>query len=226
MPGDSLQTIRIWDLPTRLFHWALALCVVGLLITGKIGGPAMVWHSRIGYAVGALLLFRLAWGLVGGHWSRFRTFAFSPRVVIDYLRGKTDRTLTVGHTPLGAGSVFVLLIFLVAQVGSGLFSDDWEEFAGPLSILISNQNVRLATWYHKNIGEVVLIVLVLLHLGAIAYYQLRKGQNLVGPMWHGDKALDFNAPASRDDYRSRLLAIVLLGLCSAAIAGLVYLGGE
>lgn len=226
MQGDALQTIRVWDLPTRIFHWLLAVCVIGLFITGKIGGDTMVWHSRLGYAVASLLLFRLAWGLVGGHWSRFASFMHSPRVVIDYLRGRADRALAVGHTPLGAGSVFALLAFLIAQVGTGLFSDDQAAFYGPLSVLVSNDTVRLVTAYHKQIGEVALIILVLLHVAAIAYYHLRKGENLTGPMWHGDKTLGFSAPSSRDDARTRLLAAILLGLCSAVVAWLVYLGGE
>lgn len=64
-------TVRVWDLPTRLFHWSLAVTIVGSVVSAKIGGNAMVWHLRFGYAVLALLLFRLVWGLVGSHWSRF-----------------------------------------------------------------------------------------------------------------------------------------------------------
>lgn len=226
MSGKSVQTIRVWDLPTRVFHWSLVLCMVGLVITGKIGGAAMIWHSRLGYAVGTLLLFRVAWGLVGGHWSRFRSFVYAPGVLAEYVRGRAARSHTIGHTPLGALSVFALLVFLTAQFATGLFSDDTAAFYGPLNILVSSDTASLLTRYHKDIGEVVLIVLVLLHVAAIAYYHLRRGENLIGPMWHGDKALNFSAPSSRDDARARVLALVLLGLCSAAITGLVYLGGE
>jgi cytochrome b len=219
------HNVRVWDLPTRLFHWALAVAVVALLITAKIGGEAMVWHGRLGYAVGSLLLFRLMWGVVGGHWSRFAAFTYSPRVVLDYVRGRTAEGLAVGHSPLGAGSVYAMLIFLAAQVATGLFSDDQVEFSGPLSILVSNRTVRLLTGYHKNIGEVVLIVLVVLHVAAIVYYQLRKGQKLVGPMLHGDKTVAFDVPASRDDARSRLLALVLWAACAALVAWVVSLDG-
>lgn len=224
MEVESLSRVRIWDLPTRVFHWSLALGVAGLFITGKLGGAAMLWHSRIGYAVGSLLLFRLAWGWVGGHWSRFRAFSYSPRAVVRYLKGPDDPALAVGHSPLAAGAVFALLFFLAMQVATGLFSDDKADFAGPLNILVSNRTAELLTAYHQNVGEPVLIVLVLLHLGAIAYYQLRHRRNLVGPMWHGDKLLAVSAPASRDDARSRLMALLLFGLCCAALAGLVALG--
>jgi hypothetical protein len=68
--------VRVWDLPTRLFHWLLVISVIGLVITGHVGGNAMDWHARIGYAVFALLLFRIVWGFIGGHWSQFRSFLY------------------------------------------------------------------------------------------------------------------------------------------------------
>ena len=75
----GMHTIRVWDLPTRLFHWALAACVVGLVITANIGGNWMNWHFRFGYSVLTLLLFRFVWGVVGGHWSRFSSFLYRAR---------------------------------------------------------------------------------------------------------------------------------------------------
>ena len=226
MGSDSLQPVRVWDLPTRVFHWSLAACVVALVVTGKIGGAAMPWHGRAGYAVGSLLLFRLAWGVIGGHWSRFATFTYSPRTLAAYLRGQRQPAWTAGHTPLGAASVYALLVFLAAQVATGLFSDDQADFTGPLNILVSNGTARLLTGYHKEVGQLVLIGLVVLHVAAIGYYQLRKRQDLVGPMVHGDKRLAAGMPASRDDTRSRLLALVLLGLSAGAVTWLVRLGGE
>ena len=58
--------VRVWDAPTRLFHWIIVVCVVGLVATAQLGGSAMQWHFRFGYSVLALLLFRLVWGVVGG----------------------------------------------------------------------------------------------------------------------------------------------------------------
>jgi cytochrome b len=122
--------------------------------------------------------------------------------------------------------VYALLVFLVAQVATGLFSDDQADFTGPLNILVSNATARLLTGYHKEVGQLVLIGLVVLHVAAIAYYQLRRRQDLIGPLVHGDKRLAADMPASRDDARSRLLALVLLGLSAGAVAWLVRLGGD
>lgn len=195
-------------------------------MTGKVGGEAMEWHGRLGYVVASLLLFRVGWGVVGGHWSRFATFAHSPRVVLGYLRSRPAGEVSIGHSPLGSASVYALLTFLAAQVATGLFSSNLEEFAGPLNPLISNVTADMLTTYHKRIGEPALIALVLLHVAAIAYYHLRKGEDLIGPMLHGDKMVPETAPASRDDWRSRLLAAVLLTIASTGVAWLISLGGS
>lgn len=217
--------VRVWDLPTRIFHWSLAVCVVGLVVTAKLG--QMEWHFRLGYAVLALLLFRLVWGLVGGRWSRFASFLYSPASVWRYLRGPADPAdpaHSVGHTPPGSLSVFALLLFLLAQVGTGLFSDDEIAASGPLTRLVSNAWVSQASWYHREVGQRVLIVLVALHVAAILYYLWRKRQNLIVPMLTGDKTLDLPAPPSRDDGFSRGLAAMVLLLCGAAVALLLKLG--
>ncbi len=215
--------VRVWDLPTRIFHWALAACVVASVVTGQVGGAAMDWHFRIGYAVLALLLFRLGWGLVGGHWSRFSSFLYSPSTLLRYLHGQGGPELSVGHNPLGAGSVFALLFFLLAQVATGLISDDEIASSGPLTSLVPGTWVSQATWYHNSIGKLVLIGLVALHLAAIVFYLWRKRENLVRPMLLGDKEVEQLLPSSRDDARTRLLALVLLALCAGLVALLLKL---
>ena len=210
--SSNLYKVRVWDLPTRVFHWVLALCIVGLIITGSVGGNAMVWHFRMGLTVLALLLFRLVWGLVGGRWSRFAAFIYSPRSLVNYLKGKGNPEHSVGHSPPGAGSVFALLAILLAQVGSGLISDDEISSAGPLVRFVSGATTNLATNYHKNIGKWIILALVVLHIAAIVFYLIRK-QNLIKPMLHGDKHLAVAVAASRDDAASRIGALVIFGVC-------------
>jgi cytochrome b len=221
--NKNLHKVRVWDLPTRFFHWALVACVIGLAITGTVGGNAMVWHFRFGYTVLALLLFRIVWGLVGGRWSRFGAFIYAPQSVISYLKGRGKPEHGVGHSPIGAGSVFAMLGFLVAQVGTGLLSDDEIAFAGPLTRFVSNATVSLTTNYHKNIGKWVLLALVVLHIAAIIYYLSRK-HNLVGAMLHGDKELVVAAPPSRDDTVSRVAAVLILAVCGGVAYWVSTLG--
>lgn len=210
----NLTKVRVWDLPTRIFHWLLVAGIIGLGISGTLGGNVMVWHFRIAYAVLALLLFRIIWGVVGGRWSRFGAFIYSPQSVINYLKGKGKPEHSVGHSPVGAGSVFAMLGILLLQVVSGLVSDDEIAFAGPLTRFVSNATVSLATNYHANIGKWLLLALVVLHIAAIIFYLWRK-HNLVGAMLHGDKELVLPAPSSRDDTVSRLAALLIFLLCTA-----------
>jgi len=225
IPEKSVS-VRVWDMPTRLFHWALAVCVVTSVITANVGGNAMVWHFRSGYAIATLLLFRLLWGFLGGRWSRFAHFIYAPATLVRYLRGtaRPGEYLDVGHSPLGSLSVFALLGFLVLQVGTGLFADDEIASAGPLNRFVSSATASQATHWHKDFGQWILIVLVLLHVAAILMYLWRKQRNLVRPMISGDKQLPADTPAAIDNAASRLFAFVLLLMCIAVMRWLVGLG--
>lgn len=210
-------TVRVWDLPTRLFHWAMVLCVIGLFATAWTPGSWVQWHARLGLLVLALLMFRLVWGFVGGHWSRFASFVYAPGSLVAYLRGRPHPDHLIGHNPLGAGSVFAMLAFLLAQVASGLVTDDEIGFTGPLNRFVSTANGLSATWYHKEVGQLVVMCLVILHVLAILYYLFRKKDNLVKPMLDGDKAVAHPAASSRDDARSRGLAAVIFLACVAFV---------
>lgn len=215
--------VRVWDLPTRIFHWALAACIMGLVGTGYVGGALMDWHARLGYAVLTLLLFRIVWGFIGGRWSRFASFTYSPRAVVTYLRGQPHPDHLIGHSPLGALSIFGMLAVLLAQVFTGMIGDDEIAFTGPLNRFVETSKGLAATWYHKQIGQWLILGLVLLHIAAVLYYLWKKKNNLIGPMLHGNKPV--MAAPSRDDAASRLVALVVFAACSGLVAWLVQLGG-
>ncbi len=216
-PVPPLTAVRVWDLPTRAFHWVLALTLVGSVLSAKIGGNAMVWHFRFGYAVLALLAFRLLWGVIGGRWSRFASFIYAPGTVLRYLRGQSraDEHHEVGHSPLGSLSVFALLGVLALQVGTGLVADDEIASVGPLNRFVSGSLAGQATHWHKEYGQWILLTLVALHLLAVLYYAVVRKKILVQPMIGGDKALPAHVPASTDNVVTRLLALVVAVLCAA-----------
>ena len=224
--ATEVQAVRVWDLPTRAFHWLLAASVVALVITGNIGGNALVWHMRLGLLVGALLMFRIVWGLIGGRWSRFASFIYAPTTVLRYLKGdhRSGDHFDVGHNPLGSFSVFALLAVLAVQVGTGLVADDEIATTGPLNKFVTNAKGLLATSWHKDVGQWILIALVVLHLGAIAFYRWR-GVRLVRPMVTGDKQLPADVPAATDSTATRWAALVLAGLCAALAFWVGRLGG-
>jgi cytochrome b len=227
MPDPTPWPIRVWDLPTRLFHWLLALTVVGSVTSAQIGGNAMVWHFRFGFVVFTLLAFRLLWGVVGGRWSRFASFIYAPGTVLRYLRGQVrpGEHLDVGHNPVGSLSVFALLALLAVQVGTGLVADDEIANLGPLNRYVSTATALKATSWHKHWGSSLVYLLVALHIGAIAFYLWRKKINLVRPMLGGDKPLPAGTPASADAWPQRVLALAVLLMCAGAVTWVVRLGG-
>jgi cytochrome b len=183
MGTDPLKMMEVWDLPLRLFHWLLAGLVVAAYVTVELGGNFMEWHGRIGLAILGLLVFRLAWGLVGSTHARFASFLPTPRRLGDYLRGEWRDH---GHNPLGALSVIAMLAILLWQAVSGLFGNDDIAFNGYLYTLVSRDTSDWMTGWHKR-GYWFIIALVVLHLAAIAFYRRVKKVDLITPMMTGKK---------------------------------------
>lgn len=225
--SQYLIAVRVWDLPTRLFHWTLALLVVMAFVLGSIGGDAMAWHFRCGYGLLALLIFRLLWGLWGGYWSRFSTFIYTPGTLIRYLRGQTDGTphLEAGHSPTGALAVFAMLGILALQVVTGLLCDDDIAYAGPLAGQVSHATSTMATTWHTTWGQWLILGLVGLHLSAIAFYVVVRQRTLLAPMVHGNKQLPPEVRASLDGKRQRGWAIALLLVSVTTVAIILMASG-
>jgi len=182
---EAPRRVRVWDAPVRIVHWLIALAMPALWWTAE--NDHMDWHHWLGYGVLGLLLFRLAWGFVGGSTARFSSFLRGPRAVIAYARrllsGETETA--IGHNPMGGWSVAALLALLAAEVGLGLFCVDVDGLEpGPLSRFVDFDAGRAAAhWHHWMFYA--LLVLIGLHLSAIAFYAGFKRENLVGPMLTG-----------------------------------------
>jgi len=220
----SAIPVRIWDLPTRVFHVALAVLVTAAIVTAEVGGDWMAWHLRCGEAVLALLAFRWAWGLVGGRWSRFASFLPAPARVVRALRGRATAADRVGHNPLGALSVWAFLLLLSLQVATGLVADDDIATTGPLNGHVAGRLARRASGWHAGWGADLLFALIALHLLAVAWYTLRR-EPLLRAMWSGDKPLPPGTPASRDGAGARLVALGLLALAGAGVWAMLLWAG-
>ncbi len=217
-----MTRVRIWDLPTRLFHWSLVALVVFSVVTAQVGGNWMNWHMWSGYAILALIVFRLLWGFAGSRYALFAQFVRGPRAVLAYLRaarGAGERY--AGHNPLGAWSVLALLAALLVQAGTGLFANDEIATEGPLSKLVSGATASLMTRVHS-LNQNVIYALVALHVAAIAFYFFAKRENLVAPMITGDKRGIATEPA-RDDALMRARAALLALLAAGLVAYIVNL---
>lgn len=216
----GLHRVRVWDGPTRLTHWLLALTVTAAVVCAQVGGNAMEWHVRLGLFALTLLAFRLVWGVVGPRWARFSSFVRGPRAVWQHIRSK-GADEAVGHSPLGALSVLAMLAVLALQVASGLVADDEIATVGPLAHRVSQSLSSQGTWWHTEVGSLLVYVLVTLHLVAIVYYAAVKRRRLVPAMWHGDKWLPQPALPSRDG-PSVWMAALLVWLGCAALAGWLW----
>ncbi len=210
-------SVKVWDLPTRVFHWSLLLSICGSFYAVWVAED-MVLHSRLGYAVLALCLFRLVWGMVGGHWSRFSSFVPSWRQTCAYLSSSESFDTQPGHNPLGAWSVYAFLLLLLLQVGSGMGSDDDVVFSGPLTPLLSSEWVSGLTFFHAEVGKTVLLLLILVHIAAVLYYTLVKRQALIQTMWHGVRQWPVDAVASVDTWPRRLGALLIVCFIALGIA--------
>jgi cytochrome b len=216
------QRIRVWDLPTRVFHWTLAVLVVFSFTTGKIGGGWMEWHLKSGYAILTLLAFRLAWGVAGSHTARFASFLRGPRAAWAYGRDTLAfrHPATLGHNPLGGWMVMLMLAILVLQAFTGLFADDEIATQGPLAAKASNAWVARMTSIHKY-NEWAVVAAATLHVIAIAVYRWRFKEDLVGPMLHGWKTVPAELRPPEPARTSSLLALALAAIAAALVYWLV-----
>lgn len=204
------STTRVWDLPTRLFHWLFAAAVISAIVTVNVGGRWMDWHLPFGVAALVLLTFRLIWGFTGSRYARFSAFVKGPRTVWRYLRHREERS-PAGHSPLGGWAVIALLLVVGVQTVTGLFATDDILTVGPLNRFVSGDTAALLTSIHKW-NKFVVLALIALHLVAIAIYAIR-GKQLVPPMITGNvvsATLPVDTTPARDDIGLKAWALVLI----------------
>ncbi len=182
------QAVRVWDLPTRLFHWLLVILIGFSWWSAET--RHMDWHMLSGLTVLALVVFRIVWGFVGGSTARFGQFVRSPIAVLDHLRSDGSAPKPAGHNPIGGYSVILMLGLLTAQIGTGLFAVDVDGIdSGPLSFLVDfEQGRKLSGIHHLSFSLLQLVAVV--HVLAILFYLLARKRNLLAPMITGvDKQL-------------------------------------
>ncbi len=216
------RTVTVWDLPVRLFHWLLVLCLLGSWFTGE--NQIMDLHEIFGVTALVLILFRVVWGFVGGEFARFRSFLRGPPTVVSYLRRMLRRDLPEtgpGHNPAGGWSVIAMLLIIAAQVGSGLFSNDDIFFEGPMARFVSDEASSFATVVHHRLFNVV-VALIALHVLVVAAYWIGFRKNLVWPMITGTaEVLPRDVPV-KPRRASLLLAVLVLALTAVAVIGVAY----
>ncbi len=225
------RKVKVWDIWVRVFHWLLVACILLSYLTGEFGGfdftmpgtdrfvSNMTLHMWSGVTIFALLVFRIIWGFMGSSTARFSNFLRGPSVILDYV--KTVFTGPVkffaGHNPAGGAVVAIMLLALLVQAVTGMFSQDESFFAtkGPLAFLISDETSKVITSRHKLLWEYGILVLIVVHIAANLFYWLIKKQDLIVAMITGRRSL----PAGESEPQISFAA-TWLGAAIAIIAGL------
>lgn len=192
----TLQPVKIWDLPTRVFHWSIVLLVFTSWITQRQGW--MELHFLSGYTLLGMLAFRLLWGFLGSETARFARFLQSPVAAVRHLSRAFVREPDheMGHNAAGGWMVLGLLLLLLAQVATGLGSNDDVMVEGPLAKYVGKEiSDRLGAIHSINFTLIELAVLA--HVCAVLAYWLFKRQNLLRPMITGIKTLPASVRAPR-----------------------------
>lgn len=180
------ETVKVWDLVVRYFHWLLVVCFASAYLTRE---DYLSWHVFAGYVVGILLTLRIIWGFVGDGHARFTDFIYPPRRVASYLwltlRGRAPRYL--GHNPAGGAMILLLLLSLILTVLSGLLLYGIGDGAGPLAwVSVSPWLDEAAEGVHEFLVDFPLL-LVLIHVAGVVFESVSHRENLVRAMWTGRK---------------------------------------
>ncbi len=217
----SNDSTRIWDIPVRLFHWTLVGVVAFSIYTGLNGGfNEMDWHMTSGYCVLGLITFRIMWGFAGSTYSRFSSF-IKPTRVVPYATSlfAGDHQPHAGHNPLGALSVIAILLALLVQAGTGLFSNDDIMLEGPLFHLVSKDlSDQLTTIHHYNTW--VIYGLIGLHVAAILFYEIVKRERLILAMITGRKRIE-GVEVTPNPLKEIIVALILGAIAGGAIYYLI-----
>ena len=212
------KKIRVWDLPTRVFHWSIVVLFIFSWVSAEIGGTAMQYHLWSGYAILSLVIFRVLWGVVGSETTRFAHFVRGPRTVMTHTRAFFKagyQSTALGHNALGGWSVLAMLFALALQTTTGLFANDDIATEGPLYHLVSKATSDFISDIHSS-AFYVLLALVVMHIAAIVFYRVAHRVNLLTPMLTGDKVVTRGVSVPRQ--ASVWLALVL----ALAAGGAVY----
>lgn len=194
------RTVKVWDLPLRLFHWLLVVAIAVAFLSSEEGSPLNQWHILSGWVAAVLLTFRLVWGFVGGEHSRFSDF-IRPSRIGDHISGLIHgrREPSLGHNPLGAVAVVVLLALAAVTVWTGAFGGEAAEEL------------------HEIVGW-TLLAMVALHVLAVLAMSLFERENLVRAMITGTKPAERH-PGAVNARKPRSVGLVL---ALAAVAISVY----
>lgn len=212
-----MKSELVWDWPVRISHWLMALLFTGLIITGNEGGDWLKYHFYMGYGLSALIIARVLYGIFGSHYARFSQFLRSPKVILAYLKGMIsgNHKHYLGHNPIGAIMVIVLLVALSAQWFTGLFTSDQIFWFGPFNGYASDDWLERFSLVHHTLPN-ILLGLVALHILAVLFHEIHLKERLFLAMLHGKKT-GHTGPVQVATPRWGVIFSLLVGLAWLAV---------
>jgi cytochrome b len=227
MDTRQQDTMRVWDLPTRLFHWVLVVAVAIATLTGYVSPEWwMGVHLWAGYVIVLLLVFRLVWGVFGSEYSRLTSFAHAPRQLGEHLRGLflLRPPHYLGHNPTGAVMIAALMVVLTGLTVSGLIVLGGEEKQGPLAGVVYYVTGNTAKIVHSTLVDILLVMIAGHIIGAIVESLLMR-ENLIAAMITGRKRLPVGMTVPRPRRARPIAALCSVGGFAVISGGvLAYLG--
>lgn len=222
------NTIKVWDIPVRVFHWLMVLLFIAAYITNTLGPTYFHYHVWCGYALILLVCFRILWGFIGTYHARFSHFLRNPihtlKYALDSLKGKEKHY--TGHNPLGAIMVVILLGGTLLQGITGLFANDEILNVGPLYAYVTDALSLKLTAIHQQ-AFYWIVGAIILHVLAVLVHQFIKRDKIIQAMFTGKKtpASDAQDQVSIGSSRILLAVAVLIGL-AALLAALIITAPE
>lgn len=208
-----MQKRLVWDLPVRLFHWILAICLVVQWFTAEVIDNAMDFHFYLGYFILGLILFRLIWGFIGPKYARFNSFVAGPKAMINYLKslGSDNYTPPVGHNPVGGLMLPLVLILVAIQGITGLFTSDDIVHSGPYYHTVSDAIQTSLQWLHHQVFS-FLWIFIAVHITVILWYRFGLKHDLIKPMFHGKKTVNEDQAIGHSQLLKALILMVLVAV--------------
>lgn len=214
----------IWDLPLRIFHWALVVTILGAWYTSEQDNGLIDLHLTFGYIALGLITFRILWGFLGTKHSQFKNFVPTPKKLINYLKPQdpSQPLHTAGHNPMGSLMVVFMLTIILLQAISGLVMDDDIFTTGPYNGVLDKNIEAVLVFIHTNSFNFILAAIAL-HLLAIIFYKLVKKKSLVLPMITGKKSAEDVSEKDAISHSKIILGIVIALLVAAFVYWLVVI---
>lgn len=195
-----MNKTKVYDLPTRLFHWLFAGLFVGAYAFASFVDDDSPWfshHMLLGLILGCITVLRIVWGLIGSKYARFTSFSLNPVFLFRYFRGilAAEGGRQLGHNP---ASAWAALVMIALALGLGL-----------TGFLMASGQKETFEDLHELMANAFAFVVVA-HIAGVILHQFRHRDGIALSMIHGKK--ENTGGGTGIEKSHRLAAIAMAGI--------------